>query len=161
MSHRAKVTAQPGQSTIHIERLFDFPKAKVFSVVTNPKLIPQWWVGPGYTVTKVEMDVREGGRWCFTQASPDGQHSFQFFGSYHEVSAPDRVVQTFEFSGLPARGHVILEKMELTELSPGQTKLTVIQAFFSVADRDGMLQSGMEAGMENTYQQLEKVLAAN
>jgi uncharacterized protein YndB with AHSA1/START domain len=156
--NKATVTAKPGESIIHIERIFDAPREKFFRVVTDKDLIPKWWVGPGYDVQADEMDVREGGRWKFVQTMQDGT-KFVFFGSYHEITAPERVVQTFEFSGLPERGHVILEKMELEEVEGNKTKLKVTQSFFSVEDRDGMLQSGMEEGMQNTYNTLDKILA--
>jgi uncharacterized protein YndB with AHSA1/START domain len=155
---KATVTAKPGQSTIHIERIFDAPREKFFRVVTNKELIPKWWVGPGYEVEAEEMDVREGGKWKFVQKMQDGPE-FAFFGIYHEIAKNERIVQTFEFSGLPERGHVVMEKMELSDVEGGKTKLTVTQAYFSVEDRDGMLQSGMEEGMQNTYNQLDKVLA--
>ena len=158
MSNKATVTAKPGESTIHIERMFDASPEKFFRVVTSKELIPKWWTGPGYDVRAEEMDVREGGRWKFVQTMPDGTE-FDFFGTYHEIAPGERVVQTFEFSGLPERGHVILEKMELEAVEDGKTKLKITQAFFSVEDRDGMLQSGMEAGMQNTYNMLDKVLA--
>lgn len=159
MSNKATVTAKPGESTIHIERIFDAPREKFFSVVTNKELIPKWWVGPGYDVSVGEMDVREGGKWKFTQSMDDGSVTYDFFGVYHEIAPNERVVQTFEFSGLPERGHAILEKMELEDVEGGKTKIKVTQAFFSVEERDGMLQSGMEDGMQNTYNQLDKVLA--
>jgi uncharacterized protein YndB with AHSA1/START domain len=159
MSNKATVTANPGESTIHIERVFDAPREKFFKVVTSKELISKWWVGPGYDVAAEEMDVREGGKWKFVQTMADGSASYEFFGVYHEIAPNERVVQTFEFSGLPERGHVILEKMELEDLEGGKTKLKVTQSFFSVQDRDGMLQSGMEEGMQNTYNQLDKVLA--
>lgn len=159
MSNKAIVTANPGESTIHIERVFDVSPEKYFSVVTNKDLIPKWWIGPGYDVAATEMDVREGGKWKFTQTMADGSASFDFFGVYHEIAPNERIIQTFEFSGLPERGHVILEKMELESIEGGKTKLKVTQSFFSVQDRDGMLQSGMEAGMQNTYDTLDKVLA--
>lgn len=158
MSNKAKVTAEPGKSTIHIERVFDAPREKFFRTVTNKELIPKWWIGPGYDVRCEEMDVREGGKWRHVQKMEDGTE-FAFFGVYHEVAQNERVVQTFEFSGLPERGHVILEKMELEDVDGGKTKLKVTQSFFSVEERDGMLQSGMEDGMQNTYDTLEKLLA--
>jgi uncharacterized protein YndB with AHSA1/START domain len=158
MSNKATVTAKPGESIVYIERLFDASPEKFFRVVTNKELISKWWTGPGYDVRAEEMDVREGGRWKFVQTMPDGTE-FVFFGSYHEIAPGERVVQTFEFSGLPERGHVILEKMELEAVEGGKTKLKVTQAFFSVEDRDGMMQSGMEAGMQKTYENLDKVLA--
>jgi uncharacterized protein YndB with AHSA1/START domain len=68
-------------------------------------------------------------------------------------------VQTFEFLGMPERGHVSLEKMELHDTEDGKTKMTVTSSFFSVEDRDGMIQSGMEEGMQSTYDALDKVLA--
>ncbi len=158
MSNKAIVTANPGESTITIERVFDAPREKFFSVVTNKELIPKWWVGQGYDVRCEEMDVREGGKWRHIQKMEDGTE-YAFYGVYHEIAKNERVIQTFEFSGLPERGHVILEKMELSDVDGGKTKLKVTQSYFSVADRDGMLQSGMESGMENTYETLEKLLA--
>jgi uncharacterized protein YndB with AHSA1/START domain len=157
--NKAIVTAKPGESTIRIERVFDAPREKFFAVVTNKELIPKWWIGPGYDVRAEEMDVREGGRWKFVQSMQDGSAEYTFFGTYHEVTAPERIIQTFEFSGLPERGHVILEKMELQEVEGGKTKLVVTQSFFSAEERDGMLQSGMEEGMQNTYDTLDKILA--
>jgi len=158
MSNKATVTAKPGESTIQIERVFDAPREKFYRVVTNKELIPKWWTGPGYDVRCEEMDVREGGKWRHVQTMPDGTE-FAFFGVYHEIAPNERIIQSFEFSGLPERGHVILEKMELEDVEGGKTKLKVTQAFFSAADRDGMLQSGMEKGLQSTYDTLDKVLA--
>ena len=159
MSNKATVTAKPGESTIHIERVFDAPREKFFTIVTNKELISKWWLGPGYDVRVAEMDVREGGKWRFIQTMPDGSTTFEFFGFYHEIAPGERIIQTFEFNGLPERGHALLEKMELADLPGGKTKLMVTQAFFSAQERDGMLQSGMEEGMQNTYNMLDKVLA--
>lgn len=156
--NKAKVTANPGESTILIERVFDAPREKFFKVVTNKDLIHKWWIGPGYDVVCDELDAREGGKWRYVQKMKDGAE-FAFFGVFHEVAQNERVVQTFEFTGLPERGHVILEKMELEDAENGKTKMKVTQAYFSVQDRDGMLQSGMEAGMQNTYDTLEKLLS--
>jgi uncharacterized protein YndB with AHSA1/START domain len=155
--NRATVTVNPNESTVHIERIFDVPREKLYKVMTNKELIPKWWIGPGYEVRCEEMDVREGGRWKHVQTMQDGTE-FAFYGVYHEVQPNERVVQTFEFSGLPERGHVILEKMELRDSEDGKTKLTVTQSFFSVQDRDGMVQSGMEEGLQNTYATLEKLV---
>ncbi len=152
---KAIVTAKPGESTIHIERTFDAPKDKVFAAITQKDKLEKWWLGTGTEVEIAEHDPREGGRWRFVQKTDDGQE-FAFFGSYHEVS-PERIVQTFEFSGLPERGHVSMEKMEMTEEN-GKTTIHVVTTFFSVEDRDGMVQSGMEGGMNASYDALDEVL---
>lgn len=154
MSTKATVTANQGESTISIERIFDVSKDKLFKAISDKDLIQKWWTGPGYEVTVEAFEPKEGGKWRYVQHK-DGEQ-MAFYGVIHEFG-PDRVVQTFEFSGLPERGHVIMEKMELTELPDGKTKLHVTQAFFNAQDRDGMLQSGMEDGMNQTYAVLEEL----
>ena len=153
--NKAIVTAKPGESIITIERTFAASKAKLFAAMTTKSKLEKWWLGPGHNVRIDQLDVRDGGTWKFVQTA--GDHEFAFHGSYHEVG-PDRVVQTMEFSGLPERGHVAMERMELIAIDANTTKLRVTSAFFSVADRDGMVQSGMEDGMNQSYDRLDAVL---
>ncbi len=103
------------------------------------------------------MDVRPGGQWRFINRDAQG-NEYAFHGVYHEVLAPERVIDIFEFEGLPETGHVTLETMKLEELPAGRTRLTTQSIFQSVADRDGTLQSGMEAGLKETYERLEELL---
>jgi uncharacterized protein YndB with AHSA1/START domain len=85
-------------------------------------------------------------------------NEFAFHGVYHEVLAPERIIDTFEFEGLPETGHVTLETMKLEELPGGRTKLIAQSVFQSVADRDGTPQGGMEAGVNDTYDRLAELL---
>jgi len=153
--NEATIVANPGEQSIHITRVFDAPPEKVFKAMTTKELVQKWWTGPGYDVTIEQFDPRDGGSWKFLHTK--GKESYTFHGSYHEVS-PTRIVQTFEFGGLPERGHVAIEKMELAELPDGKTKMTVNSTYMTVADRDGMIQSGMEEGTQATYRSLDKVL---
>jgi uncharacterized protein YndB with AHSA1/START domain len=157
MSNKLKVTVTPGESTILIERLFDAPREKVFKAMTTKEIIEKWWLGPGDNIRVEELDVRDGGKWRYVQEK-DGVE-YGFFGVIHEVAAPERVLQTFEFTGLPERGHVSLQKMELTEVEGGKTKMTIIDSYLTAEDRDGMAASGMENGMRMTYDALDKTLA--
>ena len=151
------VSAEPGKQEIVITREFDAPRELVFKACTDPKLVPQWW-GPRRFSTLVDkMDVRPGGQWRFINRDAEG-NEYAFHGVYHEILAPDRVIDTFEFEGLPETGHVALETMKLEELPGGRTRLTVQSVFQSVADRDGTLQSGMEDGVSETYDRLAEVL---
>ena len=151
------IIAEPGKQELVITREFDAPRALVFKAVTDPKLIPEWW-GPRYLTTNVEkMDMRPGGQWRFIQRNDQG-NEFAFHGVYHEVLAPERVIDTFEFEGLPETGHVTLETIRFEELPGGRTRLTAQSVFQSVADRDGALQSGMEEGVIDTYNRLEELL---
>jgi uncharacterized protein YndB with AHSA1/START domain len=149
-------TIEPGKQEIIMTRTFDAPRDLVFKTMTDPNLIPQWW-GPRYLTTTVdEMDLRPGGRWRYVQRDPQGnEHAFH--GVYHDITAPERLVFTFEYEGVP--GHVLLDTVTLEELD-GKTKLTDQSVFQSVADRDGMVQSGMESGATEMMDRLDELLAA-
>jgi uncharacterized protein YndB with AHSA1/START domain len=153
--NKAIVTAKPGEPFVLIERDFNAPRDKVFKAFTTKELVEKWWVGPGYDVTVEKFDPQEGGSWKFVQRNDKGEE-YPFHGSFHRVS-PELTIQTFEFDGMPEPGHVSLDKMILTE-QDGKTHMRIESTFMSVADRDGMIASGMEAGMQNTYNQLDKVL---
>ncbi len=84
--------------------------------------------------------------------------AYAFHGVYHEILAPERIIDTFEFEGLPETGHVTLETMKLEALPGGRTRLIAQSVFQSVADRDGMLQGGMEEGVNDTYDRLAELL---
>ncbi|MBV8821234.1 MAG: SRPBCC family protein [Ktedonobacteraceae bacterium] len=156
-AHTTHILAEPGTHEILITREFDAPRELVFKACTDPKLIPQWW-GPRYLSTHVEkMDVRPGGQWRFLQRDAQGKE-YAFHGVYHDVLAPERIIDTFEFEGLPETGHVALETMKLEQLPGGRTKFTVQSVFQSVADRDGALQSGMQEGVNETYDRLAELV---
>ena len=151
------VRAEPGKQEIVITREFDAARELVFKACTDPELLPRWW-GPRNCSTKVDkMDVRPGGQWRFINQDAEG-NEFAFHGVYHEVLVPERIIDTFEFEGLPETGHVILETMKLEALPGGRTRLTTQSVFQSVADRDGMLQGGMEGGTDETYDRLAELL---
>jgi uncharacterized protein YndB with AHSA1/START domain len=155
--NETKIHAQPGHQEILITREFDAPRELVFKVITDPKLLPQWW-GPRYLSTEVDkMDMRFGGQWRFIQRGTEGRE-YAFSGVYHEVLAPERIINTFEFEGLPEAGHVTLETMKLEELPGGRTRLTTQSVFQSIIDRDAALQSGMESGIIDTYNRLDELL---
>ena len=114
-ANRTNIGAEPGKQEILITREFDAPRALVFKAYTDPTLIPQWW-GPRYLSTEVDkMDVMPGGQWRFINRDAEG-NEYAFHGVYHEVLAPERVIDTFEFEELPETGHVALETMKLEEL---------------------------------------------
>jgi Uncharacterized conserved protein len=97
-----------------------------------------------------------GGHWRFVEHSDDGDHGFE--GRFAEVTPPERIVQTFEWDGMP--GHVALETCTLEDLRDGRTRVVTTSLFHTAADRDGMLDSGMEGGLNESYAALDRVLAA-
>ena len=157
MANKTVVTAEPGKQELFITREFDAPRELVYRAHVDPDQYVQW-VGPKDLEMSVQkLDARDGGTFEFTHKR-DG-HSYRFFGSYHEVLENERIIGTFEFDGLPERGHVIMGKTTFEELPNNRCRLTHQSVFFSVSDRDGMVQSGMERGVREGYEKLDDVLA--
>ncbi|MDQ3778056.1 MAG: SRPBCC family protein [Actinomycetota bacterium] len=126
----------------------------MFSVYLDPELIPEWW-GPRDTTTVVDqMDVRPGGSWRFVIRDSDGSES-GFRGTYREITPPERIVQTFEWEGMP--GHVSVETATFEDLGD-RTRVTTVALFHTSEERDGMLASGMERGLNETYARLDELL---
>ena len=155
--NKTRIIAESGKQELFITREFDAPRELVFEAHTDPKLYVQW-IGPRrFTMTLEKLEPRSGGMWRYISKDKDG-NEYAFHGVYHEVLAPERIIDTFEFEGLPEKGHVSLETAKFEELPGGRTKLTVL-VFQSIADRDGMLQGGMEEGLNDSYDRLDELLA--
>jgi uncharacterized protein YndB with AHSA1/START domain len=153
----AKILAEPGKQEMFIERECDAPREIVFKAFTDPKLYAQW-IGPrNLTTTFERFEARNGGSYRFTQKDEKGM-VYSFHGVYHDVSPPERIIGTFEYEGLPESGHVSLEVTKFEEMPGNRTKLVSQSVYLSVADRDGMLQSGMEEGMNDSYSRLDELL---
>ncbi len=144
----------PSDREIHVERIFNAPREKVWKAMTDPALVAQWW-GRGNKLVVERMEMEPGGHWRFVEHSDGGTHGFE--GRYREVTPIERVVQTFEWDGMP--GHVILETMTLEDMGDGRTRMVANSLFMTAEDRDGMMQSGMEGGMNESYAALDRVLA--
>ena len=148
-------TVEPNQQQITMSRVFAAPPELVWRATTDAEHIPQWW-GPRSLTTRIDQaDVRAGGQWRYVQRDPDG-NEYAFHGVYHDVVPPERVVQTFEFEGVP--GHVLLETTTFDAVDGG-TRVTTTSVFQSIQDRDGMVASGMESGAREGYDRLAELLA--
>jgi uncharacterized protein YndB with AHSA1/START domain len=152
-----QITAEPGKQEMLIVREFDAPRDLVFRAYTDPKLYEQW-IGPRGSTSKMEtFESRNGGRWRYVQTDKDGKE-YAFHGVNHDVTSPERIIQTFEYEGLPEPGHVSLQKATFDELPGNRTKFTGQAVFLSVEDRDGMMQSDMEEGMKDSFARLDELL---
>ncbi|SKC72347.1 SRPBCC family protein [Ohtaekwangia koreensis] len=155
--NQLKVVAEPGKQDIYMYREFDAPREMVFKAFIEPDLVVQW-LGPKNMKMRIEKyDMRTGGSYRYIHADEKG-NEYAFNGVVHEVSAPERAIQTFEFEGLPERGHVSLDTA-LFEVLPGnRTRVTMQSVFRTVAARDGMVQSGMERGVREGFERLDALL---
>jgi uncharacterized protein YndB with AHSA1/START domain len=144
----------PGKYDIVMTRTFDAPRELVFKAYTDPKLFAQWWGPREYTNRIDKFEARRGGEWRIVQGESGGaEHAFR--GVHHDVVAPERIVATFEYEGMP--GHVL---MQTTTLEPVGDKTRVVQqaVFQSVEDRDGMVASGMKRGSDDSMDRLAELL---
>lgn len=149
--NKLNVIAEPGTQQVILTRTFDAPRELVYRAYTDPTLIPKWW---GRSTRVDKMEVRPGGIWRFVQYGDDGSQN-GFHGVFHNLTAPERIVYTFEWEGMP--GHVLLETIDFAD-EGGKTLLTDSMVFQAVEDRDGMLAYGMETGANEGMDRLEKLL---
>jgi uncharacterized protein YndB with AHSA1/START domain len=144
---------QVSDRELRVERIFNAPRDRVWKAMTDPKLLAQWW-GRGNKLTVETYEPKKGGHWRFVEHSDHGDHGFE--GRFAEVVPPTKIVQTFEWDGMP--GHASLETMTLEDMGDGRTKLTVHSIFMLVEDFQGMMKSGMETGMNQSYDALDRIL---
>jgi len=153
----AKIIAEPGKQELIVEREVDAPRELVFRAFTEPDLYSKW-IGPSNLTTNIEtFEARPGGSYRFVQKDKEGK-TYGFHGIYHEVRSPEKIVSTFEYEELPEPGHVLLDETKFEELPGNRTKIVDKNIFLNVEDRDGMLQSGMEEGMNDSYARLDALI---
>ncbi len=151
--HELTVTT-PSERELVMTRVFDAPRDLVFEAHTSCEHMSNWWGPRKYEVAGCEIDFRPGGTWRIVhRASDGGEHVF--YGEYREIVRPERIVWTFGFEGMP--GEPGPETMVFEE-HDGTTTLTTTSVFNSVEERDGVLESGMEAGAVETYERLDGYL---
>jgi len=152
---RQATLTTPSDREILVVRDFDASRDRVWRAYTQPELVAQWW-GRGNKLDVVRYEVERGGHWRFVEHAPDGStHGFE--GRFREVTPQDRLVYTFEWDGMP--GYTILETATFEAIGPTQTRVTARALFFSTEERDGMLNTGMEGGMNESYAALDRLLA--
>jgi uncharacterized protein YndB with AHSA1/START domain len=153
VANRATITT-PSDREIRIERTFNAPRDAVWRAFTEKDLVKQWW-GRGNNLVIERFEVERGGHWRFVEHADGQQHGFE--GRYREVTPKERIVQSFEWDGMPA--HVAIETVTLEDLGDGRTKIVNVSLFHTTEERDGMLHSGMESGLNESYAALDRLLA--
>jgi len=153
--NKTNITAEPNKQEIFITREFDAPRELVYKAHIDPKLFVQW-VGPhGYEMILESFEPVSGGKYRYVHKNKEGSE-FGFHGTFHTMTE-ELMIQTFEFEGYA--GHVSMDFMTLEELPNNRTKATIHSIFQSVADRDGIIQAGMEKGLSEGYERLDEILA--
>jgi uncharacterized protein YndB with AHSA1/START domain len=154
MMSATQIDAPAGVPFIDITREFDAPRDLVFKAYTDPELLVQWLGPRKYKMTLESWDVRDGGKWRYLHSDEAG-NAYGFHGVFHGDQSPDGMVQTFEFEGWP--GHVSLESLTFEE-KDGKTILHNHSVYQTIEARDGMIESGMESGVNDGYDRLDELL---
>ncbi len=150
-NQRATITHEGSEMVI--TRTFAAPAALLYEAMTKPEHIRQWWGAGHGEVTICEVDLRVGGRWHFAQVTPGGDE-VSFSGEYRELDPPGRMVHTEIFDNIQSPPSVI--ESTLTE-HDGRTTLRAVITYDSPETVQMVLQSGMDSGMNSSYDALEKV----
>jgi uncharacterized protein YndB with AHSA1/START domain len=149
----------PADNQILITREFNAPRHLVWKAYTTPDLVKRWWAGQRGKVTSAEIDLRVGGRWRYVMDAGGG-FEVAFHGEYREIEEPARLVNTEAFEGIPdPDGHAGLVTVTLTE-KDGRTLMEMLCEYNDKDDRDAVVASGMEGGMQESMDQLEIVASS-
>jgi uncharacterized protein YndB with AHSA1/START domain len=151
-SNSAVVTL-PSDTQILITREFAAPRHLVYRAWTTPELIKRWWAGDRGEVTSAEVDLRPGGTWRYVMTANPG-FEVAFHGEYQEIIPGERIVSTEVFEGMPDASAV--STATFTE-HDGRTTLSILVQHTSKEHRDMHINSGMEAGMQESLRYLEQV----
>ena len=152
------MAAEPGKQEPFITRESRCAaRARLRKRTRTPRCTCSGWGPEGQDAANV-FELRDGGVYRFVHTDADGKR-VRSHGVYHEVLAPERIISTFEFEGLPEKGHVILQTARFEALPGNRTRLTGQAVYQSVEDRDGMIQSGMETGVNEGYERLDELVA--
>jgi uncharacterized protein YndB with AHSA1/START domain len=148
----------PTDEQILITREFDAPKELVFKAFTTPDLVKRWWHANRGEMTIAEIDLRVGGKWRYVSVA-DGGIEVGFHGEYREIVPNERIVSTETYEGLPEgvpeEQGTTVNTATFTE-TDGRTTLTILVQAPSKETRDAMIESGMEAGMQDALDLLEQ-----
>ena len=149
----------PSEREIEMTRVFDAPRNLVYDAWTKPELLKRWLLGPpGWSMPVCEIDLRVGGSYRYVWRNDSDGTDMGMGGVYREIVPAERIVATekFDQSWYPgeAVGTMVFAEQD------GKTTLTQTMLYESQEARDAVLKSGMEQGVEASYDRLEEMLAS-
>ncbi len=154
---KAKITL-PTDDQILIEREIDAPREHVWKAFTTPELVRRWWHARLGEMTVVEIDLRVGGRWRYVMTPTDGGAEIAFHGEYREIVPEERIVLTEAYEGTPDAAPAV--STTTFQERDGRTTLTILVQHASKADRDALIDSGLEDGVPDGLDLLEQTAVA-
>lgn len=138
-----------------ITRVFQAPRQLVWDAWTRPEHLRQWMLGPdGWSMPICDVDLRVGGRQRYVWRKQDGTE-MEITGVYEALEPPARMVSRESWG--PAWPDTI-NTLSLTELGDDATTMVVSIRYPSAAACHAARGTGMEAGMQISFDRLERYL---
>lgn len=156
--HGSATVVLPSDTTILITRSFDAPAALIFRALTEPEQVTRWWGFEDAQWEVCEIDLRVGGTWRYVVRQPcesEPDREVAFHGEYRELDPPHRLVSTEVFEGVPEGEAVVSTTLDEVD---GVTTMRVLVQHTCKEHRDGHVESGMEVGMQVSYNRIEDLL---
>lgn len=154
MTKHATITL-PSDTEILIVRQFDAPRELLFEAMTTPEHMKNWYGPAQHELVGCEIDLRIGGSYRYVTGLEQGGE-IAFSGEFIEVDPPGRLVYTEVFEAVPGATSTVATTLDEQD---GRTMLTVLAGYPAKSDRDAVLESGMESGMQESYDRLEALVA--
>ena len=157
--HGSATVTRTSDTEMMITRKFDAPARLVFKAWTSPELVKRWW---GFETSQwlvCEIDFRVGGRWRFVTLEKEGNLEVGFHGVYREIQAPHRIVSTEVYEGFPGTDDEGAVNTITFDEQGGVTTMTTHVKMRLKEHLDAMIQSGMESGMQISYNRMEDLIA--
>lgn len=152
------VVTLPSDTEILITREFDAPRHLVYKAWTTPELVKRWWHSNRGTMMTADIDLRVGGKWRWVMTTDSG-FEVGFHGEYREIVPNERLVYTEVYEGAPLGPdgeEAAVNTITLTAMGD-RTLVTNLVETRTKAVRDMIIDSGMEAGMQEAFDLLEQV----
>jgi uncharacterized protein YndB with AHSA1/START domain len=156
--NKTQVIAEAGRQELFVIREFEAEREEVYKAFSDPDILIQFFAPSGASMTYSARDFRTGGHYRYSHKDTRGNVICTFKGVFHEMRAPELIIQTAELEGFPGLENALLESMIFEELPGNRCRLTIHDICFSVDTRDAMLQSGMESGLVMIFNQLDELL---
>jgi uncharacterized protein YndB with AHSA1/START domain len=150
---KTKFTVDKEKLESTMERVFDAPRETLWKAHIDPDLMAKWW-GPGKYETVIHTyEPQVGGKWKISHKAEGEEHVF--YGEFKEVEEPEKITWTFTYAPFP--DSVLTETITFTEVEDGKTKLFTVSHYPNIQALEGMLQSGMEEGANESWDRLEEL----
>ena len=157
MANESQLISKPDQQNYTIIREFSASREKIFMAFTKPELYVRWFMPAELKMVVESMDAVTGGSYKHTHYHSNKAYSF--CGVFNEVIAPELIIKTSEFIGLPVKVQPVLELIQFDSISEDRTRVIIEVVCASVTQRDAMVNAGMKPTLDITHQQLDALLS--